>query len=62
MQDLNKSKRDDMIFEQMDATHMSYPEERFNVVLDKGTLDALSPDNSEETGKTVDKYFAVSFP
>lgn len=61
MQDLNRNKRDDMTFEQMDATHMSYPDEKFNVVLDKGTLDALAPDNSKETGKTVDTYFTVSF-
>lgn len=30
-----------MIFEMMDVCNMSYKDEEFDVVLDKGTLDAL---------------------
>lgn len=62
MKALNKSTRPDLSFEQMDATNMTFPDESFNVVLDKGTLDALMPDNKEETVKTINKYFTVSFP
>lgn len=42
----------------MDALAMSFENDAFSVVLDKGTLDALMPDNSEETQRTIDKYFA----
>ncbi|XP_066597380.1 eEF1A lysine and N-terminal methyltransferase homolog [Prorops nasuta] len=57
MQDINKVARPDLIFEQMDATQMSYPDERFNVIVDKGTLDALMPDSKENTQAVIDKYF-----
>lgn len=57
MIDLNKTQRPDMVFEQMDATAMSYPDDKFSVVLDKGTLDALMPDESEEVISRVDKLF-----
>lgn len=42
----------------MDAMNTSFPDEEFNVVLDKGTLDALMPDDAEETQQRIDKYFA----
>lgn len=42
----------------MDALNTSFQNEEFNVVLDKGTLDALMPDDGEETQKMIDKYFA----
>jgi len=45
----------------MDATQMIYPNERFSVVFDKGTLDALMPDTKETTIATIDKYFEVRF-
>ena len=37
--------RSEMVFEVMDIFNMNYKDETFNVVLDKGTLDALSSDN-----------------
>lgn len=52
-------KRPELIFEEMDATSMSYPDGQFSVVLDKGTLDALMPDDKEETKNTIAKYFDV---
>lgn len=59
MQDINNGTRPDLMYEHMDATEMTYPDEKFSVVLDKGTLDALMPDSKEATVSTVDKYFKV---
>ncbi|EZA50700.1 Methyltransferase-like protein [Ooceraea biroi] len=41
----------------MSAIQMTYPDKNFNVILDKGTLDALMPDNKETTIIEIDKYF-----
>ncbi|XP_029170441.1 eEF1A lysine and N-terminal methyltransferase homolog [Nylanderia fulva] len=57
MRDINKSARPNLIYEHMDATKMTYLDEKFNVILDKGTLDALMPDTKETTISTIDKYF-----
>lgn len=57
MRDINKSTRPNLIYEYMDATKISYPDEKFSVILDKGTLDALMPDTKETTISTIDKYF-----
>ncbi|CAD0196413.1 unnamed protein product [Chrysodeixis includens] len=51
------SHRTGMKFLVMDALNTTFPDDSFNVVLDKGTLDALMPDDSEETVKSIDKYF-----
>ena len=37
---------------------MSFGDSEFSVVLDKGTLDAIMPDSSDETMERVDKMFA----
>uniref|UniRef100_A0A8D8LYB9 Methyltransferase-like protein 13 n=1 Tax=Cacopsylla melanoneura TaxID=428564 RepID=A0A8D8LYB9_9HEMI len=50
-------KRPGLTFEQMDALNTTYDNEQFNVVLDKGTLDALMPDNKEDTVERIDKLF-----
>ncbi|KAM7351156.1 eEF1A lysine and N-terminal methyltransferase homolog [Cochliomyia hominivorax] len=57
MQELNKTSRADMKFIQMDATHMSFDNEQYSVALDKGTLDALFVDDTEDVKETVEKYF-----
>ncbi|XP_073827007.1 eEF1A lysine and N-terminal methyltransferase homolog isoform X2 [Musca autumnalis] len=57
MQEINARNRSDMKFIQMDATNMSFDNEQFSVALDKGTLDALFVDDSENTQKTVEAYF-----
>ncbi|XP_015172807.1 PREDICTED: methyltransferase-like protein 13 [Polistes dominula] len=57
MLNINKNDRPDLIYEQMDATQMTYSNEKFNVVLDKGTLDALMPNEKQETISVIDKYF-----
>lgn len=54
------AKRPGLVFEQMDALNTTYDNEQFNVVLDKGTLDALMPDNKEDTVEKINKLFAVS--
>lgn len=50
--------RTNMKFINMDALNMTFENESFNIVLDKGTLDALMPDDSKETNERIDKYFA----
>lgn len=59
MQNINKNDKPDLIYEQMDATQMTYPNERFSVILDKGTLDALLPNVKQDTISMIDKYFKV---
>lgn len=49
--------RPDMQYIHMDATSMKFSNEKFSVVLDKGTLDALMTDDSKEVQEIVDKYF-----
>lgn len=61
MRDINNNTRPDLVYEYMDATQMTYPDEKFSVVLDKGTLDALMPDTKETTISTIDRYFKVRF-
>ena len=59
MKDANKNLRPELQFEIMDASKMTYADESFSVVLDKGTLDALMPDNSAETIQFISEYFDV---
>lgn len=61
MCDINNSTRPELVYEHMDATQMTYPDEKFSVILDKGTLDALMPDTKETTISTIDRYFKVRF-
>ncbi|XP_014360897.2 eEF1A lysine and N-terminal methyltransferase homolog [Papilio machaon] len=50
--------RSSMKFLHMDALNMTFENDVFNVVLDKGTLDALMPDDSKETNERIEKYFS----
>ncbi|GAB0099541.1 methyltransferase-like protein 13 [Sergentomyia squamirostris] len=50
--------RPGMEFLEMDATKMSFDDGKFSVILDKGTLDALMPDNTPETMEIVRKYWS----
>ncbi|KAL4720207.1 hypothetical protein ACJJTC_005086, partial [Scirpophaga incertulas] len=52
------SERTDMKFLCMDAMNTVFKDEEFTVVLDKGTLDALMPDDTAETMSRIDKYFS----
>lgn len=58
MNELNKSDRPDLTYMQMDATQMSFDNDRFSVVLDKGTLDALMTDDTDEVKQTVHNYLS----
>jgi hypothetical protein len=53
------AKRPGLSFEQMDALNTTYENEQFNVILDKGTLDALMPDNKQDTVERIEKLFKV---
>lgn len=61
MREWNRSKRPDLPYEVMDVTKMTYSDEKFSVVLDKGTLDAIMPDITDTTLEVVDKFFQVYF-
>lgn len=52
------SERSKMKFLHMDVTKMDFKDNEFSVVLDKGTLDALMPDDTPETLTKVNEMFA----
>ncbi|XP_021914194.1 methyltransferase-like protein 13 isoform X2 [Zootermopsis nevadensis] len=57
MQDAHGKDRINMVYQQMDALNMTFNDCQFSVVLDKGTLDALMPDDSEDVRRKIDKLF-----
>lgn len=58
MQERSRSKRPKMSYLLMDMLQMDFPDAHFQVVLDKGTLDAILTDEEEVTLAKVDKMFA----
>ncbi|NWT11045.1 MET13 protein, partial [Vireo altiloquus] len=58
MQERSGSTRPKMSYLLMDMLHMDFPDAHFQVVLDKGTLDALLTDEEETTLAKVDQMFA----
>ncbi|NXX93492.1 MET13 protein, partial [Centropus bengalensis] len=58
MQERSGSKRPKMSYLLMDMLQMDFPDGHFQVVLDKGTLDAILTDEEEATLSKVDKMFA----
>ncbi|XP_074654403.1 eEF1A lysine and N-terminal methyltransferase-like [Tubulanus polymorphus] len=54
----NHSQRPDLQFIQMDMKQMEFRDDLYNVVVDKGTLDAILTDASEAVLWEVDKMFA----
>lgn len=58
MKERNVSRRPHLRFLQMDMTCMDFPDAAFQVVLDKGTLDAVLTDEEEETMQRVDRMLA----
>ncbi|NXG46261.1 MET13 protein, partial [Psilopogon haemacephalus] len=58
MQERSGSKRPKMSYLVMDMLQMDFADAQFQVVLDKGTLDALLTDEEEATLAKVDKMFA----
>ncbi|KAM6124184.1 eEF1A lysine and N-terminal methyltransferase [Pterocles gutturalis] len=57
MQERSGSKRPKMSYLVMDMLQMEFPDAHFQVVLDKGTLDAILTDEEEATLAKVDKMF-----
>ena len=53
----NRPKRPGMQFTKMDMLEMSYADEVFDCVIDKGTLDAIFSKGDEETVQKVQKMF-----
>uniref|UniRef100_A0A8D0EYY6 eEF1A lysine and N-terminal methyltransferase n=1 Tax=Strix occidentalis caurina TaxID=311401 RepID=A0A8D0EYY6_STROC len=58
MQERSGSRRPKMSYVLMDMLQMDFPDAQFQVVLDKGTLDAILTDEEEATLAKVDKMFA----
>jgi len=58
MTDRNKSKRPNMHFLQMDLLKMSFEDNTFDSVIDKGTLDAIMADDSTGTTEKVTAIIA----
>ncbi|XP_030749681.1 eEF1A lysine and N-terminal methyltransferase homolog [Sitophilus oryzae] len=54
----NDKERPGLEYIQMDALHTTFEDEKFSVIIDKGTLDALMPNDNDETIKSIDQYFA----
>ncbi len=54
---LKNKKRTDMIFLKMDMLNMTFDNSEFDVVVDKGTLDALMSDESEKVFSDADRFF-----
>lgn len=59
MQDAHGKDRPNMVYQQMDVLNMTFSDCQFSVVLDKGTLDALMPDDTEDVRRKTDKFFNV---
>ncbi|XP_046398309.1 eEF1A lysine and N-terminal methyltransferase homolog [Ischnura elegans] len=57
MSEVNKEIRPEMTFQKMDATDTKFANDKFSCVLDKGTLDAMMPDDGEESQKQILKLF-----
>ncbi|XP_069497342.1 eEF1A lysine and N-terminal methyltransferase isoform X2 [Ambystoma mexicanum] len=58
MTERNAARRPKMAFQHMDMMAMHFSDSHFQVVLDKGTLDAVLTDEDEKTLKRVDQMFA----
>uniref|UniRef100_A0A673U721 eEF1A lysine and N-terminal methyltransferase n=1 Tax=Suricata suricatta TaxID=37032 RepID=A0A673U721_SURSU len=58
MKERNASRRPQMSFLKMDMTQMEFADASFQVVLDKGTLDAVLTDEEEKTLQQVDRMLA----
>lgn len=59
MLQIHSQSRPDLQFLQMDVLKMDFEDTRFNVVLDKGTLDALMSDDSLESKQRIETMFSV---
>lgn len=59
MRELNKVDRPDLSYVEMDACQMTeFEDNKFSVVLDKATIDAVMPDNAEKSKAYVTKYWS----
>nr|XP_028588121.1 eEF1A lysine and N-terminal methyltransferase isoform X7 [Podarcis muralis] len=58
MEERSAHLRPKMTYMVMDVLQMDFPDERFQVVLDKGTLDALLTDGEETTLSRAERMFA----
>ncbi|KAK5646559.1 hypothetical protein RI129_005023 [Pyrocoelia pectoralis] len=57
MKNLHEKTRPNLYYIQMDVFSMKFDDDSFSVIVDKGTLDALMPDDKSETREKICKYF-----
>ena len=57
MTERNKSQRPELVFSKMDILAMEFDDGQFDVVVDKGTCDALCTDSKMETKERMKKMF-----
>lgn len=57
MQQQTDKDRPGLQYIEMDVLNTSFKNEEFNVIIDKATIDALMPDDSEESVKIIRQYF-----
>lgn len=50
--------RENLKYIQMDALNTSFDNVQFSVIVDKGTLDALMPDDEPDTLSKINQYFS----
>ena len=55
---VNNQKREGLKFVEMDILNCGFEDQHFNVVLDKGTLDAIASDDNKSNNEKVDQMFA----
>lgn len=53
---LQGKERPGLQYLQMDALQTTFANNQFSAIIDKGTLDALMPNNADETIKNINKY------
>ncbi len=62
MQQKYAKSRPGLIYLRMDALQTEFATASFTTIFDKGTLDALFPDNSDESKNRISRLFNVSIP
>ena len=61
MKQQHEKVRPELLFKEMDVTKMDFEEDRFSCVVDKGTLDAMFTNDTEEVKTKIDQMFTVCF-
>ena len=58
MQKRSEEAKREMVYEVGDVTDLTYSDEKFDLVIDKGTLDAMMVDSEDGTVDMINRMFA----